>query len=73
MLLYFFIFAGIGVATAHFTSTQKQALIIILMISILWGLSHRVIWGFVALGELFLGYFAYGLVTDAKKAVQMTA
>lgn len=59
MLGYFLLFTGIGIAIGYLVKDQKQALISALVISALWGLSSRAIWGFVTLGELLLGYFVY--------------
>lgn len=59
MILYFILFSAIGVTIGSLVKEQKIAFGIIIAIAIIWGLTHRHIWGFVALGELFLGYFAY--------------
>ena len=61
MLLYFILFCGIGLAIGKFVSDRKVALGIIIGISVLWGMGHRSIWGFVTLGELLLGYFLFDL------------
>lgn len=62
MLAYFLLFVGVGLAIGHFVKEKKQALIAVVAISLFWGLSHRAIWGFVALGELLLGYVVFGVL-----------
>ena len=59
MLMYFLLFVGVGLAIGHFVKEQKQALVVALFIAVFWALSSRVIWGFVTLGELLLGYLIY--------------
>lgn len=59
MLAYFLLFVGIGLAIGYFVKKEKQALMAVSTIALLWGLSHRAIWGFVTLGELLLGYVVF--------------
>lgn len=59
MLGYFLLFVGVGLAIGHFVKEEKQALIAVVIIALLWGLSHRAIWGLVTLGELLLGYVVF--------------
>lgn len=66
MLLYFLLFVGVGLAIGHFVREKKQALMVLLAIALLWGLSHRAIWGFVTLGELLLGYVVFGIFIQKK-------
>lgn len=56
MLTYFLLFTFIGVILGMLFNEDKSILIII-CIAIIWGISHKFIWGFVSLGELFLGYY----------------
>jgi len=56
MLFYLIAFVGIGFAIAKFVDDKKVALGLIVGLALLWGASHRSIWGFVTLGELLLGY-----------------
>lgn len=67
MLMYLIIFLAIGAGIKHFIAEEKFAIGIIISLSILWGLSHQAIWGFVALGELLLGYFVYGVVIKSRE------
>ncbi len=57
MFMYFLIFTIIGAGLGKFIEEPKTALVIIIVIATLWGLSSQLIWGLVSLGELFLGYF----------------
>lgn len=57
MLTYFIIFSIVGFIIGKFQNNQQTAFVIIIAIAVLWGISHRPIWGFVSLGELALGYF----------------
>jgi hypothetical protein len=66
MFVYFLLFMGVGLAVGHFVKEKKQALIVLVAIALLWGLSHRAIWGFVTLGELLLGYVVFGVFLGKK-------
>lgn len=66
MLLYFLLFVSVGLAIGHFVREKKQALMVLVAIALLWGLSHRAIWGFVTLGELLLGYVVFGIFIQKK-------
>jgi hypothetical protein len=57
MFMYFLLFTIIGAGVGKFIEEPKTALIVIVVIATLWGLSSQMIWGLVSLGELFLGYF----------------
>jgi len=64
MFLYFLLFTIIGAGLGKFIAEPKTALVIIVVLATLWGLSTQLIWGLVSMGELFLGYF---LVKQFKK------
>jgi hypothetical protein len=66
MLTYLVIFTAIGFAIGHFSKEKKTSLIAILVISVLWGMSHQAIWGLATLGELMLGYFIYDVIEEKK-------
>lgn len=66
MLMYFIIFSALGAGIKHFISNEKGAIGLIVFIALLWGLSHQAIWGFVTLGELFLGYFVYSIAKTSQ-------
>lgn len=57
MLTYFIIFSIVGFVIGKLQNNQQTAFIIIIAVAILWGISHKPIWGFVSFGELVLGYF----------------
>ena len=67
MLTYFVIFTAIGFAVGHFSKDKKQSLGIILVIAVLWGMSHQAVWGLASLGELMLGFFIYE-ITEGEKS-----
>ena len=55
MLFYFFVFTLIGFLLYQFF--EKRGVIVIIIISIIWGLSSAPIWGLASLGEMFLGFY----------------
>jgi|CoawatStandDraft_6_1074263.scaffolds.fasta_scaffold18297_2 hypothetical protein len=55
MLFFFFIFTLIGFIIYKFI--DKNGPFIIIIISIVWGLSSGTIWGLASLGEMFLGFY----------------
>jgi len=67
MLTYLVVFTAIGFAIGHFIKEKKTSLIVILVLSVLWGMSHQAIWGLATLGELMLGYFIYDVTQNTKK------
>lgn len=57
MLHYFIIFTVIGLVIGFTLKDKEEAAVsIIVGISIVWGLSNAIIWGFTTLGELMLGF-----------------
>lgn len=57
MLKYFILFTVIGFIIGKFNSeNEKQALVIIIIISIVWGIAYAPIWGLMSLAEMALGY-----------------
>lgn len=37
-------------------------------IAIFWGISHKLVWGFAALGEMMLGYVLSGLLNSSSNS-----
>ena len=68
MFTYFVLLTAIGFVVGFLKKNKQTTLGIIIFIAIAWGLMHQVIWGFVALGELLLGYFLYDIVEGSKDA-----
>jgi hypothetical protein len=66
MATYFVILAAIGFGVGYLKKDKKTTLGILVGIAVVWGITHQAIWGFVALGELFLGYYVFDLVEDGK-------
>jgi len=56
MVLYFLLFTGIGFLIAKSIESERKGFFVVVVISIIWGLSSQPIWGLVTLGELLLGY-----------------
>ena len=56
MLKYIILFVLIGAGIGWFVRQPRPAFLIMIVIAILWGLSSRMIWGFVSFGELMLGF-----------------
>jgi hypothetical protein len=67
MLFYLILFVGIGFAIAKFVEDKKVALGLIAGVALLWGASHRSIWGYVTLGELLLGYVLFDVFIRQKQ------
>jgi len=67
MLMYFIIFSIVGFVIGKFQNNQQTAFIIIIAIAVLWGISHKLIWGFVSFGELALGYFIASFTNAGSK------
>ena len=55
MIFYFFVFTLIGFLIYQFF--EKKGAIVIIVISIIWGLSSAAVWGLASLGEMFLGFY----------------
>jgi hypothetical protein len=55
MFFYFFVFTLIGFLLYQFF--EKRGVIVIIVISIIWGLSSAPVWGLASLGEMFLGFY----------------
>jgi len=68
MFFYIFFFLIFGLAIGKFIKEKNLAIGVILGTSLLWGLSHGMIWGFVTLGEIFLGYFVIEFITKNKSS-----
>lgn len=68
MFFYIFFFLIVGLAIGKFIKEKNLAIGVILGTSLLWGLSHGMIWGFVTLGEIFLGYFVIEFITKNKSS-----
>jgi hypothetical protein len=65
MLFYFFVFTFIGFLLYQFF--EKRAVIVIIVISILWGFSSAAVWGLASLGEMFLGFYLTQMIKKGKK------
>lgn len=66
MLMYFIFFTIIGFIIGTMIEDIKKSAIIIVSISVIWGLSNAPIWGLVTLGELSLGFFIYTIIKSQK-------
>ena len=66
MLKYFILFSIIGAAINYWVKDDKHAIGIMILVAIFWGLSSKIIWGFVTLGELMLGYIMCKLIIQNK-------
>ena len=56
MLAYFLIFTLLGFFIGKFLA-QDKAVLLIIVISVFWGISSAPIWGLASLGELFVGLY----------------
>lgn len=68
MLHYFIIFTAIGLVLGFaLKDKQETAVSIILGISVIWGLTNAIIWGFTTFGELMLGFVIAQAISKQKK------
>lgn len=67
MVIYFIIFLLIGGMVGKIIKNEVIIVSVIVLISILWGLTHHYIWGFVSLGEMLLGYFIFKILQSTYK------
>ena len=65
MLFYFFVFTLLGFLLYQFF--KKRAVIVIIVISIIWGFSSATVWGLASLGEMFLGFYLTQMIKKGKK------
>lgn len=56
MLKYIILFTLIGAGISWFVREPRPAFLMMVAIAVLWGLATRMVWGFVTLGELMLGF-----------------
>ena len=68
MIKYFIIFSVLGGVIAKLMPEQKNSILAIVGIAILWGIMSKPIWGLVTLGELLLGYFIVKIFFDKEKS-----
>jgi len=60
VLFYFIIFTVVGFFIGSMNqNNEKQALVIIIIIAVLWTIGHAPIWGLASLGEMVIGYFIF--------------
>lgn len=68
MLHYFIIFTAIGLVLGFaLKDKQETAISIIIGISVIWGLTNAIIWGFATFGELMLGYIVAQAISKKGK------
>ncbi len=56
MLAYILIFSLLGFLIGRFLS-RNNGVILIVSLSILWGISSAPVWGLASLGEMLLGFY----------------
>ncbi len=62
MLYYFLVFTVVGFFIQSFNKDdKKQALTIIIVVSIIWGIATAPIWGFTSFLEMLFGTFIYNI------------
>lgn len=64
MLKFIVLFTGLGFALGHLVPNTKAVFIVFGVIALAWSFVTAPIWGFVTLGELFLGYGAKVIFFD---------
>ena len=65
MIKYFLLFSLLGFLVAKIAGDFRAIIFLYLLIAVIWGFFTAPIWGFVSLGELFLGY-ALKMILDDK-------
>jgi len=61
MLIYFLLFTLAGYIIGRIL-TQDKALILIVLLAVLWGISSAPVWGLASLGEMLLGLYISKIV-----------
>ena len=56
MLIYFLLFTLVGYFISRLLA-QDKAVILIIVLAVLWGLSSAPVWGLASLGEMLLGLY----------------
>ncbi len=70
MLHYFIIFTSIGLVLGFaLKDKQETAISIIIGISVIWGLTNAIIWGFATFGELMLGFVIAQAIAKQNKDI----
>ena len=64
MLMYFIGFTILGFVLGATMRDVKKASPVIIVISILWGLTSAPIWGLATLGELSLGFYLFMMLGE---------
>ena len=67
MIAYFILFVVIGGLSII---AEDKAVLIIIGIAVLWGLTHAPIWGLVSLGEMMLGNVLAGYIKKENNGKQ---
>ena len=62
MLMYFIGFTILGFVLGVTMREVEKAAPVIIIISILWGLTSAPIWGLATLGELSLGFYIFTMI-----------
>lgn len=62
MLFYFIVFTIVGFIIASTAQEESNAIGLIIIIAIGWGIAYAPIWGLASLGEMSLGYFIARMV-----------
>jgi hypothetical protein len=65
MIKYFLLFSLLGFLVAKIAVELRTIIFLYLLIAVIWGIFTAPIWGFVSLGELFLGY-SLKMILDSK-------
>jgi hypothetical protein len=70
VLHYFIIFTSIGLVLGFaLKDKQETAISIIIGISVIWGLTNAIIWGFATFGELMLGFVIAQAIAKQNKDI----
>ncbi len=62
MLMYFLVFSLLGFFIGKLM-TKNKGVALIVILSVLWGISSAPIWGLASLGELFFGFYIAQIVS----------
>jgi len=69
MLMYFIGFTILGFVLGVSMREVEKAAPVIIIISILWGLTSAPIWGLATLGELSLGFYLFTMLGQSSNSL----
>lgn len=66
MITYIILMVAIGFIVNILIKDRTGSFVAIFAVAIVWGITHKPVWGFAALGEMVLGYVLSMAFTSSK-------